>query len=255
MSKSTATTFNCLNCGDPKTLPLWQVKKRLFCGKVCASKYNMNKVTTRLKIFSKLHSVESKAKQKEALKTPEYSKLRSELSKNVSEKSRLKSRETMLTLHEKIHNDPIWKNAASESAKKRIKEGKFGGGIPGSKVASKGLMFGKKTVHERTGIVMRSTWERDFANLLDRYNISWKYEPKQFKLGFTNYTPDFRIIGKNLFIDVKPKRRFVLQSDKITRYKRIKKYFSENNMKLWFLDKEDFGKAISIINGGGLLQY
>jgi hypothetical protein len=67
-------------------------------------------------------------------------------------------------------------------------------------------MYGKVT-HGKYGtyknIYMRSTWEIKFAKWLDKQNISWKYEPKTFKLGVTSYTPDFYLPKQRLYIEIK----------------------------------------------------
>jgi hypothetical protein len=39
---------------------------------------------------------------------------------------------------------------------------------------------------------MRSSWEREFAEALDRIGRAWEYEPARWKLSDgTSYTPDF----------------------------------------------------------------
>ena len=253
MNAKTTTTIYCKKCDKPISLPRWEANKRKFCSKSCSSLFNMQNEMTRDKIFSKLHSPESNKKRIAALNTESYSKKRSQISKNCSDKVRTKARETMIKLHEVVHKDEEWKKKVSESAKKRIKNGTFGGGLPKSKNASKGLMFGKQCIHEKSGIIMRSTWEKDFANLLDSNNIKWEYESDSFYIKTTRYTPDFKIVGTNILIDVKPKRRFVLQPEKISRYNMIKDHLKEIGMKLLIVDKSEFNTIVDSLIGGGLL--
>lgn len=43
-------------------------------------------------------------------------------------------------------------------------------------------------------IHMRSSWEREFAKLLDENNIKWEYEPKRFNINSEySYLPDFKL--------------------------------------------------------------
>ncbi len=53
------------------------------------------------------------------------------------------------------------------------------------------------------GQYFRSSWEANFARLLNLKKISWEYEPETFKLSDgTGYTPDFRLRGNN-FVELK----------------------------------------------------
>jgi hypothetical protein len=52
-------------------------------------------------------------------------------------------------------------------------------------------------------IVMRSSWEVDFAEEMDRHGVRWQYEPERFDLGWTTYMPDFYLPDRQLYIEVK----------------------------------------------------
>lgn len=55
------------------------------------------------------------------------------------------------------------------------------------------------------GIVMRSSWEVDFAKQMDKLDVVWEYEPVTFTCDSgLRYTPDFYLIDSNLFVELKP---------------------------------------------------
>lgn len=55
-----------------------------------------------------------------------------------------------------------------------------------------------------SGVHMRSSYEIMVAEILDRYNIEWQYEPKIFKLGDgCRYQPDFYLVEYDRWIEVK----------------------------------------------------
>ncbi len=67
-------------------------------------------------------------------------------------------------------------------------------------------MFGKIT-HGKWGIYkgikMRSSYEIAYAKWLDKHGYKWLYESKTFDLGNMTYTPDFYLLDKNMYIEVK----------------------------------------------------
>lgn len=67
---------------------------------------------------------------------------------------------------------------------------------------SEGGGNGKYGFREDLGQFFRSTWEANYARVLNLRGISWEYEPRRFKLGGTTYTPDFRL-GRNKYVEVK----------------------------------------------------
>lgn len=80
-----------------------------------------------------------------------------------------------------------------ENARKQWQEGKFDH-----------LRQGRGKGGRHKGIWMRSSWEVEFAKNLDKNEISWKYEPRRFKLSDgSSYCPDFFIESKNLWIEIK----------------------------------------------------
>ncbi len=56
-------------------------------------------------------------------------------------------------------------------------------------------------------ILMRSSWELEFAKYLDSINELWFYEFWAFDLGDTIYTPDFYLPRRELFIEIKGRWR------------------------------------------------
>lgn len=56
------------------------------------------------------------------------------------------------------------------------------------------------------GIYFRSSWEKSFAEFLDKIGEVWLYEMETFDLGKTTYTPDFYIPERDIFIEIKGRR-------------------------------------------------
>jgi hypothetical protein len=53
-------------------------------------------------------------------------------------------------------------------------------------------------------INMRSSWEVEYAKLLDRLDVKWEYESKQFDLGELGiYVPDFYIPAWDVYVEIK----------------------------------------------------
>lgn len=106
---------------------------------------------------------------------------------------------------------------------------------------------GKVAEYNKTGIIMRSNIERDFATLLDAYKIKWKYEPKSFLVnieGRTYYTPDFliksKLSGKLYLIEVK------MRKHQTPIYKEIAKVLkSRFKLRLIIVSPEKFTKLIT----------
>lgn len=54
------------------------------------------------------------------------------------------------------------------------------------------------------GHFVRSTWEANFARILNYLGIEYQYEPRRFDInGITTYTPDFYIPSLDLWIEIK----------------------------------------------------
>jgi hypothetical protein len=73
-----------------------------------------------------------------------------------------------------------------------------------------GYIKNKKMMYKE--VLMKSSWEVNFAKQCDLKNISWVYEPKTFKLSYgfklnfnrIRYTPDFYLPDYDLFVEIKP---------------------------------------------------
>jgi hypothetical protein len=53
-------------------------------------------------------------------------------------------------------------------------------------------------------VCFRSSWELAYAMYLDKKNVFWMYEHKKFKLSNgTSYTPDFYLVKKQKYIEIK----------------------------------------------------
>jgi len=70
--------------------------------------------------------------------------------------------------------------------------------------------FGKTPKHgprthwvEHRGVKMRSSWERRFAEAMDRRGIEWEYEPRRFDLGEVTYLPDFYVAEFGAYVEIK----------------------------------------------------
>ena len=75
-------------------------------------------------------------------------------------------------------------------------------------------MFGKACPHRKGGFredlghYVRSTWEADFARILNYCNVGYAYEPQTFELiksdgEIVHYTPDFYVKSQNAFYEIK----------------------------------------------------
>lgn len=64
------------------------------------------------------------------------------------------------------------------------------------------ILFGKETYYKE--IKFRSSLETNWAYILDKLNIEWKYEPKRFRLKNGEvYIPDFYLPELKTWIEVK----------------------------------------------------
>lgn len=75
------------------------------------------------------------------------------------------------------------------------------GGKPTSPKASRGKAGIRKDISN--SIYFYSRWEANYARLQNYLGIKWEYEPKTFDLGTQNYTPDFYLSEKDLYIEIK----------------------------------------------------
>ena len=76
--------------------------------------------------------------------------------------------------------------------------------------------FGSKNDGHREdlGHFVRSTWEANFARVLNYLIIKYQYEPKRFQTPYGSYCPDFYIPKWNLYIEVKGWEKNDLQRNK-----------------------------------------
>jgi len=86
--------------------------------------------------------------------------------------------------------------------------------------------------------------EREFAKILDFYDINWAYEPKTFPVEWDreghpkiSFTPDFFLPDYDLFIELTTLNQ-KLVTKKNRKLKRIKELYPEVNIKLFY--KKDF---------------
>ena len=86
--------------------------------------------------------------------------------------------------------------------------------------------------------------EREFAKILDFYDISWSYEPKTFPVEWDregipkiSFTPDFFLPEYDLFIELTTLNQ-KLVTKKNRKLKRIRELYPEVNIKLFY--KKDF---------------
>ncbi|OQA23214.1 MAG: hypothetical protein BWY60_00044 [Actinobacteria bacterium ADurb.Bin346] len=86
--------------------------------------------------------------------------------------------------------------------------------------------------------------EREFAKILDFYDIDWDYEPKTFPVEWDregnpkiSFTPDFFLPDYDLFIELTTlNQKLVTKKNK--KLKRIRELYPEVNIKLFY--KKDF---------------
>jgi hypothetical protein len=91
---------------------------------------------------------------------------------------------------------------------------------------------GKSGIREDLGTFFRSTWEANFARILNYLGIEWEYEPQDKRIIFEtcSYLPDFYLPEKSLYIELKGSR------------------FGERDKKLGMLYKEQPEFPIKIID-------
>lgn len=76
-----------------------------------------------------------------------------------------------------------------------------------SKLNRTDFIYSKANFHYYKNIRMRSSWEKLFAESLDKLGLNWEYEPKTFKVGHAiRYTPDFYVPSIDTYIEIKPSR-------------------------------------------------
>ena len=86
--------------------------------------------------------------------------------------------------------------------------------------------------------------EREFAKILDFYDINWLYEPKTFPVlwdrggsPLESFTPDFYLSDYDLYIELTTLNQ-KLVTKKNRKLKRLRELYPEINIKLFY--KKDF---------------
>jgi len=99
-------------------------------------------------------------------------------------------------------NHPIMRSLIDKGRETQIKNGKSKG--------SNNPMYGKVSTHAKTGYrkdlnhSVRSSWEANFARILNFLDLRYEYEKHTFPLkNGDTYTPDFFIPSKNKFYELK----------------------------------------------------
>ncbi len=97
-------------------------------------------------------------------------------------------------------------------------------------------------------IIFAHVSEREFAKILDFYQIKWKYEPKTFELEFNNegnpamsFSPDFYLPGFDLYIELTTLNQ-KLVTKKNRKIRRLKELYPDINIKLFY--KKDYNSLL-----------
>ena len=61
----------------------------------------------------------------------------------------------------------------------------------------------KAGVRDDLGFFLRSTWEANYARILNYLGLEWSYEPKRFSTPYGSYAPDFYLPSTNEYVEVK----------------------------------------------------
>lgn len=108
------------------------------------------------------------------------------------------------------------------------------GGKPTSPKASRGKAGIRKDISDK--IYFHSRWEANYARLQNYLGVKWEYEPKIFDLGTQNYTPDFYLPEKDLYIEIKN----FLWKYSVVRDRKFRKLYPKIRLKM--ILKEDYLK-------------
>lgn len=182
------------------------------------------------------HSDESREKMRSFRNTPEYRQAASQRTKNhyatLTDEERKKSpeaRETHLKAMAKYKgdNNPSRRPGASE----KISQGKKNAFAKNPESLERVLnrCTDLKRFHNYNrpdlGHRCRSSWEANFARILNFLSLSYEYEKKHFILRdkdnnvVTNYTPDFYLPSRDLIIEVRGDHQIEYAFDNIQMFK------------------------------------
>ncbi len=228
-------------------------KKRRFCSRKCVAPY-MSELYSDGRLcgdknpnFGKIGKKRTKA-QKRSLSLARMGNTNAKGTKRNSEQLETLSKSQIGRRHSKktkikmsisakeAAKRPETKARRSAASQKRWLDGNYDNAKHGR---------GKGGYHN--GIWMRSSWELAFAKFLDELKIEWRYEPIRFKLKFgKTYRPDFYLIKKNLYIEIKG-HWYEIALEKFKQFKkeypRIKILVIEEQ--IWKKPAKDFVRLLS----------
>ena len=91
--------------------------------------------------------------------------------------------------------------------------------------------------------------EREFARILDFYQIEWEYEPRTFELewdgggrAIESFTPDFYLPELDLYVELTTLRQSLV-TKKNRKLRRLRELYPDINIKLFY--KRDFKSLMS----------
>jgi len=97
-------------------------------------------------------------------------------------------------------------------------------------------------------IIFAHESEKEFAKILDFYQIKWEYEPKTFTLEWDeddipliSFTPDFYLAELDLYIELTTLNQ-KLVTKKNRKIKKVRELYPEINVKLFY--KKDYNSLL-----------
>jgi len=96
-----------------------------------------------------------------------------------------------------------WKNTKKCRSCNKIDKNNPMYGMSGKLSPTFGSIYNPPAKVKYKNIWMRSSWEKLYAEYLDKQKIEWLYESKTFDLENSTYTPDFYLIQENKYIEIK----------------------------------------------------
>ncbi len=97
-------------------------------------------------------------------------------------------------------------------------------------------------------IIFAHESEKEFAKILDFYQIDWEYEPRTFAVEFNSagepiqsFTPDFYMQDMDLYIELTTLNQ-KLVTRKNRKIKRLKELYPDINIKLFY--KKDYNSLL-----------
>ena len=91
--------------------------------------------------------------------------------------------------------------------------------------------------------------QQELANILDFYDMAWRYEPKTFPLEWDEdgnileaFSPDFYLVDQDLYIELTTLRPKLMRI-KHRKLRRIQELYPEINIRLW--NRRDFERFMA----------